>query len=435
MLVTGRLVLAFAVAAIVVAVAAPSVTGMVVVNSILLAVAAVDAALAGSPRRLSLRRSGDTTVRLGEAARVTLTATNDCRRRVRGVLRDAWVPSAGAAVTRHRLDLAPGATARITTELVPTRRGDRPADRVTVRCLGPLGLAGRQASYAVPWSVRTLPPFTSRKHLPSRLARLRELDGRTAVMVRGQGTEFDSLREYVVGDDVRSIDWRATARAADVMVRTWRPERDRRILVVLDTGRTSAARLGSGAGSQTRLDAEMDAALLLAALASRAGDRVDLLAYDRQVRADVRGVPATELLPALVQAMTPLEPELLETDARGLVAAVTGRVRQRALVVLLTALEPSALEEGLLPVLPALTARHQVVLAAVRDPRLDEMAAQRGDLEAVYEASAAATALTARDRAEQLLRRLGVEVVDAGPDELAPRLADAYLALKAAGRL
>ncbi len=89
-----------------------------------------------------------------------------------------------------------------------------------------------------------LPPFRSRRHLPEKLSRLRQLDGQHRSLLRGQGSEFDSLREYVIGDDVRSIDWRATARRGDVMVRTWRPERDRRILIVLDTGRTSAGRVG-----------------------------------------------------------------------------------------------------------------------------------------------------------------------------------------------
>ncbi len=83
---------------------------------------------------------------------------------------------------------------------------------MTVRSIGPLGLWARQATLRAPGAIRVLPPFNSRRHLPSRLTRLRELDGRTAVMVRGQGTEFDSIREYVRGDDVRSIDWRATAR-------------------------------------------------------------------------------------------------------------------------------------------------------------------------------------------------------------------------------
>ena len=98
------------------------------------------------------------------------------------------------------------------TTLRPTRRGDRRTERVTVRSLGPLGLAARQASPTVPGAVRVLPAFDARRHLPGKLARLRELDGRSSVRVRGQGTEFDALRDYVDGDDVRSIDWRATAR-------------------------------------------------------------------------------------------------------------------------------------------------------------------------------------------------------------------------------
>ena len=119
------------------------------------------------------------------------------------------------------------------TQLRPVRRGDQQSALVTARSIGPLGLAGRQSSHRVPWQIRILPPFLSRKHLPSRLAKLRELEGMIPVLIRGQGTEFDSLREYVIGDDVRSIDWRATARRADVVVRTWRPERDRRVVIVL----------------------------------------------------------------------------------------------------------------------------------------------------------------------------------------------------------
>ncbi len=164
-------------------------------------------------------------------------------------------------------------------------------------------------------AARTLPPFESRKHLPSRLARLRELDGRASILQRGQGTEFDSLREYVPGDDVRSIDWRGTARSNTVVVRTWRPERDRHVLIVLDTGRTSAGRVVD----QPRLDHAMDAALLLAVLAARAGDRVDLLAIDRDVRVRILRTSASEVLPTFVDALAGIDPVLVETDYRLLV--------------------------------------------------------------------------------------------------------------------
>jgi uncharacterized protein (DUF58 family) len=431
MALTGRAGLLALLGAAFVGTVAPSWPGVLAVNAVLALLVAADVAAAGAVRRLRFERGGDTAVRLGETAEVVLAVTNPGSRAVRGLLRDAWPPSAGAVRTRHRVDVPPDERRLVTTTLRPTRRGDRVASHVTVRSLGPLGLAARQGSHAVPWAVRVLPPFHSRRHLPSRLDRLRELDGRTVVMVRGQGTEFDSLREYVVGDDVRSIDWRATARAADVMVRTWRPERDRHVLIVLDTGRTSAGRVGDA----PRLDAALDAALLLAALASRAGDRVDLLAYDRWLQAGVRGAASTELLAALVSAMAPLQPSLVETDMRGLAGQVLQRAGRRSLVVLFSGLDAAPVEEGLLPVLPQLVARHRLLVASVADPRIEAMAAARGDAAAVYEAAAAERARAERARTTALLVRLGVEVVDAPPDDLPPALADRYLALKAAGRL
>ncbi len=392
----------------------------------------VDLAVAGSPRALRVHREAPgAAVRLGESLQVALVVENTGRRRVRGRLRDGWPPSAGDTTRRHPLDVPAGQQRRVTSTLRPTRRGDRRVELLTVRSAGPLGLAARQASLPAPGTVRVLPAFGSRRHLPAKLARLRELDGSTSVRVRGQGTEFDSLRDYVDGDDVRSIDWRASARRTAVVVRTWRPERDRRVLLVLDTSRTSAARLGDA----PRLDAAMDAALLLAALAARAGDRVDLLAVDRRVRARVEGAGRSHLLPALVAAMAPLEADLVEADWSAVVAAVLRKFNRRALVVLLTTVDSPSLEEGLLPVLPLLTTRHQVVVASVSDPQVAELARGRGDAYAVYGAAAAERAVLDRTALTAELTRLGVEVVEGTPDELPPRLADRYLALKAAGRL
>ncbi|OII59804.1 hypothetical protein BJP40_00715 [Streptomyces sp. CC53] len=436
MALTGRTALLAAVGSLPVGFLAPSWTGMLAVNAPLCLAILCDYALAAPVRTLRFTRSGDTSVRLGDGAEVQLTVANPSRRRLRAQLRDAWPPSTlptgtGDSSSRHSVTVPAGERRRLTTVLQPTRRGDHEADRITVRSYGPLGLAARQGSHRLPWKLRVLPPFTSRKHLPSRLARLRELDGRTSVLTRGQGTEFDSLREYVPGDDTRSIDWRATARQTTVAVRTWRPERDRRILLVLDTGRTSAGRVGDA----TRLDAAMDAALLLTALASRAGDRVDLLAYDRRVRARVQGRSAGDVLPAVVDALATLEPELVETDARGLSSAVMASAPRRSLIVLLTGLDTAPVEEGLLPVLPQLTQRHTVLVASVADPYAAKMAQARGSAQAVYEAAAGAQTQAQRGHTAEQLQRHGVTVVDAAPEDLPPALVDAYLALKAAGRL
>ncbi|MFI0983464.1 DUF58 domain-containing protein [Streptomyces sp. NPDC021093] len=436
MALTGRTALLAALGSLPVGILAPNWSGILAINAPLTLAILCDYALAAPVRKLQFTRTGDTSVRLGETATVQLTVTNPAPRRLRAHIRDAWPPSSWKpgtefAASRHTVTIPSGERRRLTTELRPTRRGDRQAQRITVRSYGPLGLATRQGSHEVPWNLRVLPPFTSRKHLPSKLARLRELDGRTSVLTRGEGTEFDSLRDYVPGDDTRSIDWRATARHNTVAVRTWRPERDRHILLVLDTGRTSAGRVGD----VPRLDASMDAALLLAALASRAGDRVDLLAYDRRTRAQVQGRSAGELLPALVNAMAPLESELVESDTRGLSATALACAPRRSLIIILTNLEAAPVEEGLLPVLSQLTQRHTVLVASVADPRIEEMAAARGSIESVYEAAAGAQAQEERQRTAEKLKRHGVTVVDATPENLAPALADAYLALKATGRL
>jgi len=399
-----------------------------VVDGLLAAAIVVDVLLAAPVRTLRVRRAGDTRTRLGEPATVTTTILNTGRRPLNARVRDAWPPSARALADRGTIRVPPGGSGQLIVTVTPERHGDCMAETVTVRSFGPLGLAARQRGQRVPWTVRALPPFPSSRHLPGKLALLRQLDGQHRAALPGQGSEFDSLREYVIGDDVRSIDWRSTARRRDVLVRTWRPERDRRIVVVLDTGRTAAGRVAG----YPRLDAGMDAVQLLAALASQAGDRIDLIAAGQRIRSRVLAPSRTTALATLTDAMATLQPELAETDWRLVVATVLAVARRRCLVVLLTDLNPAV---ALLPEVGALAARHELLVGAVADPRLAELAAGRGDAAKVYAAAAAAHNFSERSVLTAQLNRLGATVVDAPPGQLAPSLADAYLALKARGRL
>jgi uncharacterized protein (DUF58 family) len=405
-----------------------------------LAAAVLDGLGAAPLTGVRLARAGDVTVWLGQSAATTLTVTNASGREMRLRLRDRWVPSAGASLDEHRLQLPPGTSSVLDTTLTPTRHGDRPAVRVTFRSYGPLGLAFRQRrqkwydGVTPPWTLRVLPRFPARRLLPEKLARLRVFDGSVVTRGRGQGTEFDSLREYVIGDDVRSIDWRATARAHDVVVRTWRPERDRRVLCVLDTGRTSAARIGD----EPRLDAAIDAALLLSVLATRADDHVDLLALNSAVRARVEGGRSRTRLTRLISAMAALEPSVVETDFGVAAGELLRRGAKRSLVVVFTALEAAPLVEGLLPLLPKLAARHRVVLASVRDPEIAHLATlppAGTTRSAAHVAAAAENTLAERERIGAVLSRLGAIVVDEPRETFASEVADVYLKLKAAGRL
>ncbi|MEC3958012.1 DUF58 domain-containing protein [Nocardia sp. CDC153] len=436
MVVTGRLAAAAVLAALFVTLVLPSWLGVAIATLALAALIAVDLAALGSPGALELSRAPITTVRTGRGIEVELAVLNTGTRPARGTLWDDWPPSAHARHRTHPLNLPPNTRIRLRTELTPDYHGDRVAGPVTLRLLGPLGVAGRQVRREVPARLRALPPFRSERLLASKVRQLQQLEGRNTTTIRGQGTEFDSFREYVAGDDVRTIDWRATARANDVLVRTWRPERNRHVVLVLDTGRVSAGRVGSpSTGDSTRLDASIEAALLLGGLAAAGGDSVDLLAYDRRVRTEVRGIGGKRLQVKLMHALAGLTPELVDTDYQGLLRATLRRARRRSLVVWFTHLDAATVQEGLLPVLPVLAERHRVLVVSVTDPEVAAAATRRSGLDDLYAAAAAENVIAEHAVARETLRRKGVRVIAAAPDRLPEALADEYLELKQTGAL
>lgn len=399
--------------------------GAIAAGIVLLAV--VDALLAASPGDLAFARGPRATTAAGRSVETRLTVSNRGRRPLRGLLRDGWPPSAGAHPGHRWVELPSGGTATVRTTLTPQRRGDLRTGVLTVRSVGPLRVAGRQRTLPLPGEVRVLPRTAGLRALPALLTRLRDIDGRLLRSVRGPGTEFDTLRSYVPGDDVRAIDWRGTARRQETVVRTWRPERNRRVVLAIDTGRSAARLVGAFPG----LDAIFDAALLLTALAVRAGDRVDLLAADVRTRAEVGRATVASAAAALYR----VEPVLVDADPGALAAAVLRRAPRHALVVLFTGIEPDATGGSLLPAVQTLASRHTVIVASPTDPALVRLAAGREDVAAVYAAAAAARELVDRASATARLRRCGADVVDAPPEAFGRAVADRYLDVKAAGRL
>mgnify|MGYP000845096266 FL=1 len=405
-----------------------------------LVLGALDALTAVSPRELRVRREVDGPIRADETSASVLTITNPTKRRLRLVVRDGWPPSLRPSPAHHAVRVEAGSSVVLRTRLAPTRRGTREADHATLRVWGALGLGGRQISIDAPLSLSVLPAFRARVLLPSRLARLHELEGTTPTTLRGAGTEFDSLREYVRGDDPRDIDWRASARSKELMVRTWRPERDRHVVVVVDCGRASAALLGApDAGADTieigvapRLDSGIETALLLGALATRAGDQVHLLALDQRVRARVSGIRGGAFLGAAATAFQEVVPSLDVTDWQLAVSQVRATVRHPALVVLVTRVPPAGMDVDFLEAVRALSDRHTVLIASATDPDQDRA---RTDAEDVLMRAAAAL----EERTDQAgvadARSAGAVVVSAPSGALPARTADTYIELKKAGRL
>jgi uncharacterized protein (DUF58 family) len=329
---------------------------------------------------------------------------------------------------------APGrGHARASTAIRPSRRGRFLINDLVVRATGPLGLVARQRRRDLPGELRVYPPFASRKEAELRIDRARILEvGLRSAQGRGGGTEFDQLREYSVDDDSRRMDWAATARSGKGIVRTFRAERNQTVVVLLDNGRIMAGRVAG----VPRVEHAMDAVLMLTAVATRLGDRAGLVAFDRRVRAVVPPGQRGDQLARVSEAMYTLEPELVESDYLAAFTETLARWRRRALLVLLTELADQALVDTLLPALPLLVRSHLVIVGSVRDPDLTRWAkAKPADVSAVYREAAASSALAVRRQLAARMRGLGATVVDGPPGRLAPALADAYLRVKATGRL
>lgn len=431
---TRRLAGVAALAALVVlAVPGPGLARLLAVDGVLLAVAALDLLLATSPGSLPVRRDLPPAVTLGDEAEVGWAVANPTGRRLRVALADELAPSLRAGTRRVAATVPAGATLRASTTIRPARRGRFAPGRLVLRVDGPLGLAARQSVLAVPGELRVLPSFRSRDEAELRIRRARILEvGLRSAAGRGGGTEFDQLREYAVDDEFRRVDWAATARAGRPIVRTYRAERNQSVVVLLDNGRVMAGRVAG----VPRVEHAVDAALMLTAVATGVGDRCGLVAFDREVRAAVPPAAGRDQLARVVDALYDLEPVLVESDYAGAFVDTLARFRRRTMLVVLTELVAPAVEEWLLPALPLVVRNHVVVVASVQDPDVARWAHDPpADALAVYRQAGAVGALAARRRTIARLRGLGATVVDARPGELAPALADAYLSVKATGRL
>lgn len=426
---TLRLAVAVAlVAGLVVAV--PDAWGGVLV---VLAVGLVDAGLAPPPWSVPVAREAPPVVPLGQAAPLTWVVSNPTRRRLQVAVADDPAPSLGADHRRATVVLPPGEGARLTTVLHPTRRGRFVLPALTVRTSGPLGLATRQHRRDRADVLEVHPAFRSRREAELRITRGRILDvGMRSARALGRGTEFEALRDYTPDDEVRRVDWAATARVGRPIVRTYRAERNQTVLVLLDSGRLMAGVVGD----VPRLDHAMDAAMALTTVATRLGDRAGLMAFSAGVRASLPPRGDRGQLARVTRAMFDLEPDLTESAYEDVFGVAVAQQRRRSLLVLLTELSSEALAETLVPALPLLLSRHLVLVGSVQDPEVEVWASSPPpDVDAAYRAAGAVTVRRARDRTAELLRQMGARVVDAPPGQLAARLADAYLEVKSTGRL
>lgn len=351
---------------------------------------------------------------VGVPLRIAIEDTDNARARIRQPL-----------VPDFALDQQEADGAVLATTLTPRRRGRHALPAVALRTRGPLGLGAWQHRAAGEQDLTVYPdlPSARRLALAVREGRFRDPGVRTRGPV-GLGTEFERIRDYLPDDDIRQVNWRATARAGRPMSNQHRVEQDQEIVLVLDVGRLMAAPLHDG----TRCDEALDAATALALVADELGDRCGAIAFDDAVRRRVRPGRATGA--DVIRATFDLEPS--ERDADYELAFRTVGGGKRALVVVLTDLLDAAAARALVGAVGVLAGRHAVLVASARDPDVEAMAQDPTD---PYINAAARDLLAARTQAAAAVRGAGATVIEAQPGQLGAACVRAYLHAKSRRRL
>jgi uncharacterized protein (DUF58 family) len=313
--------------------------------------------------------------------------------------------------------------------LVARRRGRHTLPSAVARRIGPLGLAAWTHSVGEATDVLVYPDLPAARRLASsvRTGKFRD-EGLRRRGPLGLGTEFESVRDYSPDDDVRQVNWLATARLGRPMSNQYRIERDRDVVCVVDCGRLMAAPFAD----RTRLDAALDAAVAVAAVADVLGDRCGAIAFAGEV---LRSLPPRRAgARDVVSALFDLEPVPVESDYDRAFAQIRGV--KRAFVLVLTDLLEESAAQPLVEALPIVARRHAVAVAGSADPDLD--AAVRSEPQVsgdVYRAAVALDVLAARARAAARLQHAGATVVEAPPATLAAACVRTYLRAKSLARL
>ncbi len=371
---------------------------------------------------------------LSVASSVSLELQNHGRRVVKARVTDETPRALRLEPPTVEFHAAPGRAARAAYAILPSQRGDMTLGKTYLRYQSTLGLAERWAVADNSGSVRVVPNLEQARQQTLFLIRTRQVEmEKRRKRLRGQGREFESLREYRNGDELRSICWTATARRSKLITRIFQVERSQSVWIVLDAGRLLRAQIVQAGTSLrlSKLDYAVDAALALAQVAMHSGDRVGLLAYGRQIQQNLNANRGASHLRSIVEALAVVRPEPYEADHGRAAHLLLSEQKRRSLIVWITDLAETASTPDVVEYALQMTRRHLVLFAAVGQPDLNELAARRPESEEEMFRYVAAIEIV--QRRELLLRRLrqqGVLSLELMPGVLSSSLVNQYLDIK-----
>jgi uncharacterized protein (DUF58 family) len=364
---------------------------------------------------------------IGRPMKVRLRIVNDGPAVICDLIDEPPADRIGEDPYQRGVSVEAGAVYESEYELVPRRRGDRVFGDAVLLVHSPLGLLRRRQTFGDGDLLRVYPD-ASHYLRPEALASARVLEaiGVKPAPRRGEGLDFESLREYLPGDDPRRVDWLATARRGRLVVRQFQHERNHTVVIAVDASRLMAGEVEG----RSKLDHAVDAALALAYAALTAGDRVSLLVFDREVFGHLAPRAHRRQLGDFLELLRPVQPRLVEASYDALARALALRHRQRALVVVLTDFVEANSARVIAP-LSVVARRHRLVLVALRDRLFGalDLPATGDDLD-IYRRLVLDDLLRERDTALSTLRRSGVQTVDLSPELITAAVLNRYLAIR-----
>jgi uncharacterized protein (DUF58 family) len=397
-------------------------------DAIVLVAWLVDLRRLPSPAKLVLRREWGSTLTLAQPQRVTLTIRNGGNAPIHVELTDFVSQDLRAVPPTSTLAVPPGAEGKAVYDVVPRVRGDISLGRLALSYRTPIGLAERWAVADLPQQVRVYPDIAEAQRQSLGLIRARQvvLEKRRGHKF-GSGRDFESLREFQPGDELRDICWSATARRGRLVTRTYRPERSQTIWIVVDAGRLMRTR----DGDHTSLDRAVNAAFALAQVGSTAGDRVGLFAYGRSAQQRVAPRSGAAHLRVMLEALAQIRPESAEADHARAAASIRGLQSRRALIVWLTDVAENAAVPEVIESAAQLVPRHVLLFAVMRPRDLTALARHVPENERdLYRLMAAQEMMERRALLLGQLRMRGAMAVEVPSAELTSTIVDRYLGIR-----
>ena len=371
---------------------------------------------------------------IGEPTKVSIMIDNASPHSVYLRIKDEYPPELDLVESRDaefRIEGVSGA--EFYYQLTPPKRGKYEFGRTAVRVLSKFGLVWCQSELGTPQVVKVYPNMRRAREME-----LKALGARSFLAIqrravrRGEGREFESMRDYVRGDELRHISWTATARRHKLTTRQYQIERDQTVIIALDAGRLMTGRIGN----ESKFETAIHASLALMSACARAGDNCGLVVFGRRVRKYLPPRRGVEHIDAVLEALHDLEPELIEPSYARAFQFIASSSKKRAFVVILTDLVDKDSSSELINSLRLLRPRHLPLVATIGDRDLSAAVSKLPrDIKEVFTQSAAEEIIHQRESALRLVETLGGLALDVTAQTLAPKLLETYLRVKERGML